>query len=387
MSAPNQTRRPRIAFVSQADPHDLRAWSGSIYHMRRGLEAVGCEVHAVGPLTVPYRGYLRAKRLLLMVTGRRNHLFDREPFVLRSWARQVEASLKGVAHDFVLSPSSLPLAMLESPKPLGFWTDACFAGMVDYFEPMSRLSRSNLLDGHKAEQAALARCKLAVYSSDWAARGARDAYQDPDRKIHVIPFGANLESERTPGEIRQILASRPRKPFRLLFIGVDWQRKGGDLAVRLVERLNRDGLSCELDVVGCTPPHAMPSHVHLHGFLSKGDPSDAAKLDRLFRSASFFVLPSLAECFGVVFAEAASYGVPSLARQTGGIPDAVIKDGNGMTFPFDADVGPYADWIRESLSSPEHYESLALRAYETQRTRLNWRRSSEQLLSLIEPLL
>jgi glycosyltransferase involved in cell wall biosynthesis len=47
----------------------------------------------------------------------------------------------------------------------------------------------------------------------------------------------------------------------------------------------------------------------------------------------------------VVFAEASSFGVPSLATNVGGIPSAV-KDGlNGKTFPPDADAEDYCDYV------------------------------------------
>jgi glycosyltransferase involved in cell wall biosynthesis len=386
MSSPRKAAAPRIAFVSQANPSDIKAWSGSIYHMRRGLEAAGCLVRAVGPLEVPQRAYLRAKRLLLLTLARRNHLFDREPFVLRSWATQVERALAGIEHDIVLSPSTLPLARLRTGKPTVFWTDACFAGMLDYFEPMSRLSSSNIRNGHAAEQATLDRCSLAVYASDWAAEGAKAAYTVDPAKVRVIPFGANLSTERSREEILSLVAARRRLPLRLLFIGVDWKRKGGDLAVDIAARLNAGGLPCELDIVGCAAPGAQPSFVHQHGFLSKNRPEEAARLDALFRAASFFVLPSQAECFGVVFPEAASYGLPSLARRTGGIPNAVLEGCNGSTFPPEADAAPYAAWIRQALSSADNYERLALLAHETQRTRLSWSRSCENLAGLLGEL-
>ncbi|MBN2084309.1 MAG: glycosyltransferase family 4 protein [Anaerolineales bacterium] len=76
-------------------------------------------------------------------------------------------------------------------------------------------------------------------------------------------------------------------------------------------------------------------------FLGTVDP---ARLDRLYREASMFILLSQEvdrhfEGFGLVFLEAGAYGLPAVGSRSGGIPDVVIDGDSGILVnPGDADA-------------------------------------------------
>lgn len=65
--------------------------------------------------------------------------------------------------------------------------------------------------------------------------------------------------------------------------------------------------------------------------------------------ASVLVLPSLAESFGFVCAEAMSLGKPVVATMTGGIPEVVVHEETGLLVP-PAMAGPLAEAICRILS-------------------------------------
>ena len=121
------------------------------------------------------------------------------------------------------------------------------------------------------EASALHRCRLAIYTSEWAAESAVRDYGVDAGRVAVVPFGANLETQVLLEEARAAIAKRPRDTCRLVFIGVEWQRKGGPLAVAIADALNRGGLKTELDIVGHEPDgRKLPSFVNSLGFISKG---------------------------------------------------------------------------------------------------------------------
>src|SRR6185436_3482760 len=95
----------------------------------------------------------------------------------------------------------------------------------------------SLARGHAMEQRAIDRAALAIYSSDWAASSAIARYHADRNKVKVVPFGANIEESRTLEEVRAMIAARPRDVCRLLFVGVGWERKGGDIAIEVARLL------------------------------------------------------------------------------------------------------------------------------------------------------
>src|SRR6185437_9729595 len=118
----------------------------------------------------------------------------------------------------------------------------------------------------------------------------------------------------------------PAGELRFLFNGVDWKRKGGAIAVSTIAELTRRGIPARLDVIGRTDAvmrgAPTPANVTFHGFIAKTTETGASKFNRLYADATFFLLPTQAECFGISFAEAAHHGLPCIGTATGGVPAA-----------------------------------------------------------------
>jgi glycosyltransferase involved in cell wall biosynthesis len=372
----------RLAYVTTYPLADRRQFSGLGHAIAQALARQDIALDVIDSLAEPLAPWFKVKQAVYRAFGRR-HLREREPFVLRAHARQIARRLNGNQCDVVFSPGTLPLAALECEPPIAFWADATFAGMRDFYPEFSRLSDASLRHGHQAEQAALTRCRLALYASDWAARSALAHYQVDPAKVHVVPFGANLQLQPAEDDVRAAIDARPRDVCRLLFLGVDWARKGGDAAVAVAAALNRRGLRAELTVAGCLPPAPLPPFVRALGFVRNTSPAEAARFNRLLAESHFLILPSRAECFGLVFCEASAFGVPSLATNVGGIPSAVRDGVNGQTFAPDAPAEAYADFIETLWRAPTRYRDLASSAFHEYQTRLNWDvagRSAKQLI-------
>ncbi len=191
----------------------------------------------------------------------------------------------------------------------------------------------------------------------------------------------------TPRETCVILRSfwrrRVQDICRLLFLGVDWHRKGGDIALAVAELLNQKGIRTELDIVGCYPPRELPAFARCHGFISKKTEEGRNRLSGLMAGSHFLILPSRAECYGIVFAEASSFGLPSLATRVGGIPTAIHDGKNGQTFPLDEGPVKYCDYIETLLSSPQGYRALARSSFNEYSTRLNWSSAGKKVRDLM----
>ncbi|MEP6905279.1 MAG: glycosyltransferase, partial [Gemmatimonadales bacterium] len=188
-----------------------------------------------------------------------------------------------------------------------------------------------------------------------------------------------------PAEIDRIIEQRGRDVCRLLFVGVDWERKGGDLALAIAGRLYDAGVRAELTIVGASPeiPPAMRDIAKSTGFIAKNTTYGKSTMERLFAESHFLLLPTRAECFGIVMAEASSFGVPSIASDVGGVP-GVIRDGvNGFMFPLDTIVDEAATRIADLWDDRDRYDALCRSALVESQARLNWDVAGRELVKLL----
>ena len=378
----------KIAYVSTYNSSDIERWSGSGYFMGKALEKQCGEVIHIGPLRKHRDNVLRAKQVFYTNVMRKRYIEDRASKVLKSYADQVSARLKDARVDVVFSPGTIPICYLESSAPIVFWTDATVAGVIDFYPAWSDLCHESLRDANRMEQAALSNCRLAIYSSDWAAETAINAYQVDADKVKVVPFGANVESVRDLNDIRIIVAQRRTDVCKLLFIGTEWYRKGGDIAVDITGSLNAMGLKTELTVLGRHIKGSVPDFVSPKGFVSKKTSKGRTLIDRLFAESHFLLLPSRADCVPVVIAEANSFGVPVVASDVGGISTAVRDDLNGYVLSSAEQFVPHAcSVILKSMESLSAYRELAIRSFGEYTERLNWQTAGRRVHELLENIL
>ncbi|NBV24518.1 MAG: glycosyltransferase [Proteobacteria bacterium] len=362
-----------IAYVTADDPHNLKSWSGLSFYIAESLKPYGAKIHYLGPLESEVSPTLELRRRFWRLFGKQV-LEDREPSIVRGRGRQVMEKLKAMKVDLILATHTELLAEFESDLPIVYWSDSNFDCMLDAYPYFQNLNPCVIRRGHDYERRALERADLVFYACDWARDAAIKAYGVDPEKVKVIPFGANIQCDRTAADVDQLIAARPKDRCNLLFLGKVWARKGGDTAVTVAEELNKSGLPTTLTLIGSQPPEGkvLPSFVRKTGFINKSDPAGLKQFNNLIAQSHFLILPSRAEAFGIVFCEAASFGVPSLATRIGGIPTAVRDGGNGRTFPLEAPATDYADFIRQQFANYSNYEALARSAFREFETRLNW---------------
>ena len=181
------------------------------------------------------------------------------------------------------------------------------------------------------------------------------------------------------------IAERPRTSCRLLWAGVDWERKRGDLVVEAAKRIEAQGIPVELTVVGCRPTgdRELPDWVSVEGFVSKRTAVGRARFAELFARSHFLVMPSVAEAYGLVYCEAAAFGVPSIATRTGGVPTIVVDGETGVLEDPSAQADAYAGRIIALMRDRPRYESMARAASARSAALLNWDIAGRDALSRI----
>lgn len=200
--------------------------------------------------------------------------------------------------------------------------------------------RNHVLRMMNAEIQALRRCPMLLANStailtDISAVYGMDLF---DRPHAVVPHGlADIEAPEGLLEARQA-AREGGAPLRILFLGRLETRKGVAHLVPALQRLLAARDDVCVDLVGSKVDDenfrlvselcaAWPERVIWHGFLAD------AGIDALMRQADIFVAPSLYESFGLIYAEAARYSIPSVGFAVGGVPEVVTDGVDGLLVP------------------------------------------------------
>lgn len=163
---------------------------------------------------------------------------------------------------------------------------------------------------HRVNRRVFAGARWCVGWSRWAAASFVDDYGVDPARVAVIPPGVDTERWCPPA------ARSEHEGTRILFVGGELTRKGGDLLIASMAELPDD---VELRLVTRTPV-APTDRVHVFDDLVPNDP----RLIELYRTSDVFAIPSRAETFGIAAAEALlSGGGPVVTTTTGGVPEAV----------------------------------------------------------------
>ena len=373
-------------YLARDNAFDLETWCGTPYWMARAFESAGFRLDYVCPLERRFQYYYKLKRKVLRLAGW-DHANDAEWPLLKSYGRQATRLIRGKSAKVILSCGKPHLVFLNTQLPILFFDDASVPSIITTHKGFKKLFPPVKKRWHEAERRVLRKCLYACYSSHWAAEAALKTYGvEYEKKIKVIPFGANAEVRRSPADVELIIKKRDRDTCKLLFVGRVWEDKGGPIAIAAAEELQRQGVKVSMDIVGCRPPCPVPDFVHIHGFVSKKSVEGQSLLDQLYRQSHFLILPTRYEAYGLAFVEASSYGLPSLGTAVGGGPTIVHPGLNGQLFALEAPPERYADYIQDLLNRPDDYDCLCRSSFSEYRSRLNWPRFAEEVLNLIAPL-
>lgn len=376
----------KIAFVSPVDPNDKTQWSGIPYYMYQSLSTHIGEVEHIAPIhihTLVQFGRALSYLSQKMLRKRLDYLHNK--LVSTLYAQKVLKQLNKKHYDLIFAPAASSLiAHLDTSIPIIYSSDTTYANMIDYYPFYTRLLEFSKKQGLEIERRAIQNSSVCVFPSEWAAHSAINDFGAPKEKVHIIPYGANIDKKPS---IEQILCKKKNNKCRLLFLGVDWNRKGGAIAFDTMIKMNEMGIDTELTVCGCIPPSSFShSKMKVIPFINKNIPSAYEQFEQLMLQSDFLILPTRAECYGIVFCEASAFGLPSIATHTGGVNGA-IKDGiNGYLLPPNATGDDYAQLITKIFQNDDKYYALVQSSRKLYDDELNWDAWAMKLKKIIYAL-
>jgi glycosyltransferase involved in cell wall biosynthesis len=372
-----------IVFVSSSDPLDVRSFSGTLLYMVEGLRARFPDMEVIRQ-SRPGWYHKMHRRIRLWSKGTADPYYWRP--LNRLFAKMLARRWKGrrvLVICAVNAPMGAELSRLG--VPVINVTDTTFVLMRNFYQNFAAFDEAT---GKIAEQYERDSIQLGVhtsFSSQWAADSAIHDYGGSPDRVSAISWGCNMPSVA----VDQMLTFDTAGPCRLLFLGAEWLRKGGDVVCETARLLHERGVPVQVDIVGSGPPDGkLPDVPYItgHGFLSKADPAQFAALRGMIQRAAFLFLPTRQDCTPMVFAEANSYGTPAVTRAVGGVGD-VVRDGeNGYALPQPATAADFADLIERAWRDPSSYLALRHAARTTYEQRLNWSAWADSMATVIEKL-
>jgi glycosyltransferase involved in cell wall biosynthesis len=176
----------------------------------------------------------------------------------------------------------------------------------------------------RSEQVVLRAVAGVVVTSEWTRRQILTRYAIPGCRVHVA----------RPGTDRVAALSRPVRG-RLICVGVLGRHKGQDLLVEALAGLADRDWHCVLAGSPDRDPdfagqlrHRITRlgygrRVRLSGVLT------GSALSHAYATADLLVAPSRAETYGMTVTEALAHGLPVIAADVGGLPEALGSTADG----------------------------------------------------------
>jgi len=368
----------KIAFLTSTDPNDRKSWSGIHYKMLEGLKNHFEIVDAIGPINNVFIKSLGIiNRITLFIFSKRyNHRHSFFKSFLS--AKIIKHRLKKQNYDFIFAPSvPAEIALLKTDIPILYTSDSSFGQLNNYYEGFTKLFDFSIKESNINQKKTIQKAAILSYSSHWAANYVNEFYK-PQGKVFVNAYGANINEENINYKPKTI---DKNKEIKLLFIGVEWERKGGKIIFETFLELLKN-YNVKLTVCGCIPPVKHQSMTVIP-FLNKNDKNDFKKFNSLMEESHFLFVPSEAECYGIVFCEASAYGVPSISRNTGGISGAVQNNINGILLEPKETFQAYVEVFKNLIENPLKYEKLSQSSRDLYLNKLNWKVWSKEISNLI----
>lgn len=362
--------RPKAIFCASGDPTNINTWSGTPYYMLKHLQKHYDFVHIERN---PFMRYcLTFAHLIMKITKGRIYLVWNDQFIKFATYRARKRILNANADVIFSAANSSLVKQLGGNTPIISFSDATAKAMVGYYASFDNMNPKYQQLSIETDHAGVSNSLLAFYPSKWAQNSAIADYGISADKAILSSWGINMDHGNIKPVIRKKSAT---ETIKLLFVGLDWVRKGGEIAVRVTEILNQRGLSCELHIVGqssdvCRDVNS--DNIIFHGRLSKNKPDECQKISDLFHSCDIFFMPTLAEAWGMVFAESAAHAMPSVSYATGGVTSVVNHLKSGILLPEKSNADAFADAIEKIIRTPKELERLSNGALEESENRLNW---------------
>jgi glycosyltransferase involved in cell wall biosynthesis len=212
--------------------------------------------------------------------------------------------------------------------------------------------------------------KLTAWS-EWTKKSLVDDYGVDPGAVTVLHPGTTLANFPEPGT----RGARRPGPLRILFVGGDFIRKGGDLLLGVYNKHLRS--TCEL--------HLVTSADIVSGdgvFVYRGVAPHSPTLLKLYADSDVFVLPTRGDCLAVVLGEAMASSLPIVTTRVGAHAEAVEDGESGFIVDAD-DATALKDRLELLARDPELCARLGRRSRQIGEDRFDVSKNANRIADLL----
>ena len=221
------------------------------------------------------------------------------------------------------------------------------------------------------EGAMLSEVAAVVATSAWARRVLLELYSLPGDRVHVAEPGVDAAD----------LAAGTATGGSLLSVAAVIPGKGHDVLVDALATLNGHGWSClcvgslERDATFVEGVRRRAFDGGMNGRMRFSGALPEEDLARSYSAADLLVLPSRSETYGMVVTEALARGLPVVAADVGGVPEAMGHGADGTrpgVLVRPGDPAALGDALRAWLEDADLRRRLRRAARERRELLVDW---------------
>ncbi len=201
----------------------------------------------------------------------------------------------------------------------------------------------------------------------WTEHAAKGFVNDGVEKslVHLIP--PPIEAKCNKKEHNNI---------NVLFVGRDYYRKGGDIALKAMEKILKKRNDVTFTYVGKAPIPEHPKIMHYEGLSRK-------QLEDIYETSDILLYPSRDEAYGLAVLEALSYGIPVIASNLPSLAEIIDNNLDGYLANSEED---YLEKLESLINSPDRLKSFSKMACKMVKIKHDPKKIGEELKKIYESI-
>lgn len=306
-----------------------------------------------------------------VLLGRKNVklCFFRTPYIFKRIKALMSSHLSKDRYAFSFQTQSLFDASAEG-LPHFVYTDHTHLANLHYpdFGKEDLYSNSWI----KLEKLIYQNASMVFTTSNFALRSVVEDYSCNPDKVVCVYSGINVATNFEE-------CKKKYNNKNILFVGVDWNRKGGPELVDAFKIVLKEHPDARLTIAGCSPELDVPN-CDVVGLVS------SEEIRKNYEKASVFCLPSKLEPSAVAIVEASVQGLPVVSTDVGGTPDRILNGKTGCLVK-PGDVEHLARVLIDLIGNPKKCQAFGEKGHRFAMERFLWEKVSARIKQNIESVI